>query len=312
VIKGIDSSWPQGASFNPAGHGDFVIVGSSTGDYGGKLLAFDSTPPQIDRARAAGMKVGHYFYNGGDAKAGARFFVKHLHDFRDGDILALDLEGSALWSPAQAVMAAREIHELTGVPFEHIPAYMNRNVNHGHDWSGLAALGCPLWYARPDGDPHDQKWWKSWVIRQTGIVAGVDQDEADPAFVKGWGTGTETAGKPTHHTSKPKSKRPSVAPKKPPKYPLPSGWYFGPEAGPRESVSGWHGHRDDVKRAQRQLHDRGYSLAVDGYYSHRGDTRPAQSTTGSTVIAFQKDKHLVPDGLLGIKTWNAMWEEPVT
>lgn len=90
-----------------------------------------------------------------------------------------------------------------------------------------------------------------------------------------------------------------------PKYPLPAGWYFGPRypLSNKASVSGYYGHRDDLKRWQQRMHDRGWHITVDGLYGPQ---------THQICKAFQREKGLVVDGLIGPHTWKAAWTEPVT
>lgn len=88
-----------------------------------------------------------------------------------------------------------------------------------------------------------------------------------------------------------------------PGYPLPHGYYFGPEGLGSYSISGWHSHNADVKTAQRLLNQHGYRLQVDGLYTARGATSPSSSNTGRAVADLQHKKHLKSDGLLGPATW---------
>jgi hypothetical protein len=62
-------------------------------------------------------------------------------------------------------------------------------------------------------------------------------------------------------------------------------------------------HGDDVLRWQRQMHARGWSIAVDGNYG------PASE---KVCRAFQAEKHLGVDGIVGERTWAAAWTAPVT
>ncbi|ASU85945.1 peptidoglycan-binding domain-containing protein [Nocardiopsis gilva YIM 90087] len=88
-----------------------------------------------------------------------------------------------------------------------------------------------------------------------------------------------------------------------PRFPLRSGWYFGPRSGPNASVSGYYSHRSDLRTWQRRMRDRGWSLAADGLYGPR---------TRSVALAFQREKHLAIDGLIGPETWRAAWTSPIT
>lgn len=98
---------------------------------------------------------------------------------------------------------------------------------------------------------------------------------------------------------KPKTnKRPAA-----PKFPLPKGWYFGPRSGPKRSVSGYHGGRNHLKVWQSQMRGRGWKITADGLYGPQ---------TQRVARAFQKEKRLSVDGLIGKSTWTAAWEAPVT
>ena len=96
-----------------------------------------------------------------------------------------------------------------------------------------------------------------------------------------------------------------------PPFPLPEGSYFGPEGGPAESVSGWHGHTRDLARWQQQMKDRGWDIVVDGLYGPGKGTTPT-GNTADIALPFQKEKGLYPDALIGPATWKAAWEAPVT
>lgn len=94
----------------------------------------------------------------------------------------------------------------------------------------------------------------------------------------------------------------SAQPEAPP-YPLPSGWYFGPRSGPRSSVSGFHGHGDDLAVWQQRMADRGWRIDVDGRYGPQ---------TAGVALAFQLEKGLAADSLIGPETWAAAWTAPIT
>lgn len=104
------------------------------------------------------------------------------------------------------------------------------------------------------------------------------------------------------HTEAPKPDASFMA-LKAPAFPLPSGWYFGPKKGPKHSVSGYYGHRSDLRRWQTQMKLRGWALTADGYYGPQ---------TEKITQAFQREKGLEVDGKIGPITWKAAWEAPVT
>lgn len=99
-----------------------------------------------------------------------------------------------------------------------------------------------------------------------------------------------------------------------PAFPLPAGQWFGPEAGGNNSISGWHsgpGGHPGLRQYQTQMAARGWQMTIDGLYGPMGATTP-QGNTADITIAFQKEKGLNPDGLIGPDTWRAAWEAPVT
>lgn len=95
-----------------------------------------------------------------------------------------------------------------------------------------------------------------------------------------------------------------------PKFPLPRGWYFGPAAGPIQSVSGLRqrlpngkpGHRA-LLSWQRRMKARGWAITPDGRYGPQ---------TEKVTRAFQAEKGLDVDGRIGLQTWAAAWQAEVT
>lgn len=157
--------------------------------------------------------------------------------------------------------------------------------------SSYPAHGYPAWAWRPyDGlNAH-----KSHV--HVSVVEGKPADS-----VKAW---TITAdGKAP---AKPKPVKAMTAPA----FPLPRGWYFGPKSGPLHSVSGYFqrltngraGNRY-LKAWQARMAERGWNITPDGIY---GDE------TAEVARAFQSEKGLTRDGLIGRETWAAAWAEAVT
>lgn len=101
---------------------------------------------------------------------------------------------------------------------------------------------------------------------------------------------------------------PKPQPPKAPAFPLKSGQYYGPLEGPSNSISGlWRGDTDAQRKGlatwQQRMKDRGWSIGVDGYYGPE---------TAGVCRAFQSEKGLGIDGLIGPHTWAAAWTEPVT
>jgi hypothetical protein len=96
--------------------------------------------------------------------------------------------------------------------------------------------------------------------------------------------------------------QPQPEPSAPP-FPLPAGWYFGPRGGPNESVSGYHGNGEHLAVWQARMAERGWSIDADGRYGPQ---------TAGVALAFQREKGLIADSLIGPQTWRAAWELPVT
>lgn len=96
---------------------------------------------------------------------------------------------------------------------------------------------------------------------------------------------------PAGSTPTPVPPTPSVTPTTAPAYP---GYYlrYNPDK-----------YDANVKTWQARMKARGWTLDADGYY---GDG------TKKVVVAFQKEKGLDPDAVIGPDTWNAAWTAKVT
>ena len=114
-----------------------------------------------------------------------------------------------------------------------------------------------------------------------------------------WGPLSDAKGFP----AKPAPSKPSTGGVAAPAFPLPRGSYFGPKSGPAQSVSGYYSHREDLRRWQQRMHDRGWQITVDGLYG---------PNTEQNAREFQAEKGLTVDGLIGRDTWAAAWTSAVT
>jgi len=119
-----------------------------------------------------------------------------------------------------------------------------------------------------------------------------------------WGPGTQEAHAKFYASLQ---NQPGAAPA----YPLPAGSYFGPAGGDANSVSGWYSHSEDLKVWQQRMRDRGWPITVDGLYGPKDASTP-QGNTYEIALAFQREKGLQADGLIGKETWDAAWTSPVT
>ncbi|MGW5877793.1 peptidoglycan recognition protein family protein [Nocardiopsis terrae] len=112
-----------------------------------------------------------------------------------------------------------------------------------------------------------------------------------------WGSATEAAYQAAGGDA------PTQVEVKVPPFPLPRGAYFGPKDGPAESVSGYFSHRSDLRRWQKQMLVRGWSIDADGLYGPQ---------TARVAKQFQREKSLGVDSLIGPATWTAAWTAPIT
>ncbi|HWH28854.1 MAG TPA: peptidoglycan-binding protein [Mycobacteriales bacterium] len=60
---------------------------------------------------------------------------------------------------------------------------------------------------------------------------------------------------------------------------------------------------EDVRVWQARMAERGWDIQVDGIYGPQ---------TARIAAAFQAEKGLVVDGLVGPETWAAAWTAPIT
>ncbi|MFC5070616.1 glycoside hydrolase family 25 protein [Kitasatospora cinereorecta] len=141
----------------------------------------------VDGARAAGLRVGHYWLSGDflTPTAAADYFVDHLHDYRVGDVLALDVEvlddSTRLWDDAEVSAWFNRVRERVGT---YVPwFYISTGALRAGTWSRTVAAGAHLWAA--SWGPNDGTWpgppdlggrYPDWAAHQytsVGTVAGV-------------------------------------------------------------------------------------------------------------------------------------------
>lgn len=134
------------------------------------------------RARAAGHRIGHYWFNGtGDPVVDADFFVNNLSGYNPNDLLALDVEseGSMPYaSPAWALAFVNRVKQRTG---RNCDVYMSSSVTRAQNWQSLVDAGSKLWVAQygsnsgtPEGKPNIGYWptYKLWQYSSNGSVPG--------------------------------------------------------------------------------------------------------------------------------------------
>jgi peptidoglycan hydrolase-like protein with peptidoglycan-binding domain len=107
-------------------------------------------------------------------------------------------------------------------------------------------------------------------------------------------------------TASPPESKPKPKPK-PATQPWPYGPhdYLGPPSASPHCHSGYYGGKDTqvVLTWQHQMSHRGWTIGLDGKYGPQ---------SSSVCRAFQSEKKLAVDGLVGPHTWEASWTAPVT
>ncbi|MBB4905850.1 GH25 family lysozyme [Actinophytocola algeriensis] len=193
MVTGVDvATWQAGIDFTQAradGHG-FAIVKAG----GSQLTEGPYTSPhyatQVAGARAAGLRVGHYWVTGDFSTPvrAADFFADHLHDYRRGDVLALDNEvlddSTRLWNDSEVAAFFTRVHDRVG---DHVPwLYMGAADLRSGSWPRTIATGTKLWVASwgandgsYPGDPDLGGAYPSWSAHQytsNGVVGGMRVD----------------------------------------------------------------------------------------------------------------------------------------
>jgi hypothetical protein len=90
-----------------------------------------------------------------------------------------------------------------------------------------------------------------------------------------------------------------------PPFPLKPNQYFGPRdpLSNVNSISGFFSHAGDLQAWQERMKYRGWAINPDGRYGDEVER---------VARAFQRDKCLACDGLIGQDTWSLAWTSPIT
>lgn len=143
-------------------------------------------------ARAVGLAVGSYFFNGNaTTPSAAAAHQWSIIDWRPGDIVAVDIEGAAgiEWSVGQALEWCHWMLNQ-GVPAALIFVYMSSSVDTSA-WGPVWALGVQPWiaqYGPNDGNAHTPPSvpWAMWqytsVASCPGVVGNVDTNQIAPSW----------------------------------------------------------------------------------------------------------------------------------
>lgn len=102
-------------------------------------------------------------------------------------------------------------------------------------------------------------------------------------------------------SSAPAPARPS---KTAPAFPLPTGHWFGtPSLSPRNHSGYAARDRPHIARIRARLIERGWTVGSGDRFD---------KDVATVIRKFQAQKNLTVDGLVGARTWRALWESPVT
>jgi GH25 family lysozyme M1 (1,4-beta-N-acetylmuramidase) len=211
---------------------------------------------------------------------------------------------------AQALDWAHRVQAATGAK---AIVYANTAFIQEHFTADIKQLDAWIADTRCPTAPGENGILETWIGFQylfTGIVGGktVDLDEFTskvlvPAFTYGTPAPVPQPAPAPAHVDNGSCPAPA--------FPLGNGQYFGPEGGGKNSISGYHSHRDDLKRWQQRMKNRGWNITVDGLYGQGGDKTP-HGNTADTVGQFQCEKGLKADKLIGPQAWAAAWTAPIT
>ncbi|WP_459711265.1 GH25 family lysozyme [Actinophytocola sp. KF-1] len=193
VVSGLDvATWQAGIDFaaaRAAGH-TFAIVKAGGSQLAEGPYVSPHYRPQVTAARAAGLRVGHYWLSGdfSTPEQAADHFADHLHDYRRGDVLALDDEvlddSTRLWHDGEVAAFFTRVHARVG---DHVPwLYIGASDLRSGSWPRTIATGAKLWVASwgandgsYPGEPDLGGAYPSWSAHQytsNGAVNGVRVD----------------------------------------------------------------------------------------------------------------------------------------
>ncbi|MEU0132416.1 glycoside hydrolase family 25 protein, partial [Streptomyces sp. NPDC006289] len=130
---------------------EFVVVKAGGCQLAEGPYTSSSYAGHVDGARAAGLRVGHYWLSGDflTPTAAADHFVDHLHDYRVGDVLALDVEvlddSTRLWNDGDVSTWFNRVRERVG---SYVPwFYISTGALRTGTWTRTVAAGAHLWAA---------------------------------------------------------------------------------------------------------------------------------------------------------------------
>lgn len=108
---------------------------------------------RVDQARAAGMRVGHYWVTGGhDPEAAAAFYVRNLRNVQPSDFFVLDnekLDDGNMYSDDEAARWIRTVQAAVGGSPRRVFMYCSESPLAGSPWTAVRATGAQAlvaWY----------------------------------------------------------------------------------------------------------------------------------------------------------------------
>lgn len=111
----------------------------------------------VDKARAAGLRVGHYWVTGGhDPEVAAAFFLANLHNAQPGDFFVLDnepLDDGNAYDDDEAARWVRTVQGgVSGAP-NRLFHYSSQSQTNSHGWPETLATGCSFIIANYNDSP---------------------------------------------------------------------------------------------------------------------------------------------------------------
>ncbi|WP_165384955.1 GH25 family lysozyme [Cryobacterium sp. SO1] len=102
---------------------------------------------QVDNARAAGMRVGHYWVpsDAQDPAGAANYFVDHLRGWTGSDFIVLDnesLDGKRHYSDQAAAVFIDTVRARLGIGGRQVKCYLGLSIERSNDWPALLGTGC--------------------------------------------------------------------------------------------------------------------------------------------------------------------------
>jgi hypothetical protein len=141
--------------------------------------------PQTTAARAAGLSVGHYWFNGRDGSVADQVQRIIGAGIPTGEMLWWDVEAEGsdpAWSPAEVAAAAKALNDA-GIPYSRQGIYMSSGLTRSQNWTPVVDLGLRLWvadYGTNDGSANSMPlvgYWKDvalWQFTSVGRLPGYD------------------------------------------------------------------------------------------------------------------------------------------